>query len=205
MMAPKSRRQIFNPCIGIMITINLSELDDALKPLASRSNNRVPLMRTIAGILRFGISENFRTEGKRLSGANTPWKPLAPRTIRERKRLKLWPGLILARHGASGLEGSFSQKWGNDFAQSGTNKTYAALMNLGGTVQMPARSEIFERLRFSKGKKKGKFKKLADDRAVKKGLTFKAHSFVVPPRPFLRLADEDLKKIKSAVASYLTR
>ena len=186
-----------------MINVSITGLDDSLKPLVNRAGNLTPVMRTIAGILNFAVTENFRTEGKRLKGG--AWKRLSLKTIKQRTRLKLWPGRILDRHGASGLAGSLSQKWGPDFAQIGTNKVYAAIQNFGGTVQMPARSEIFERLRFKKGNKKGKFKKLADDRAVKKGMTFKAHTISIPARPFLKVNNDDLSKIKSAIASYLSR
>src|ERR1035438_5531051 len=99
MTVPKNRLKISNPSTGIMSTIDIHELDDALKPLAEKSKNLTPVMRTIAGIMDFAVEENFRTQGSRIGG----WKPLSSSTIRQRTRLKLWPGAILNRHGASGL------------------------------------------------------------------------------------------------------
>ena len=158
-----------------MSTIDIHELDDALKPLAEKSKNLKPVMRTIAGILNFAVEENFKTEGAR----NTKWQQLAKSTIKERTRLHLWPGKILNRHGASGLIGSITQKYGNDFAQVGTNKIYARILQMGGTINIAARSEIYERMRFTKGNKKGKFKRMGEKarnaRVIKQAMTFKAH------------------------------
>ena len=179
-----------------------SRLDPALQYLSSKVTSAEPLMKSLAGILNYAIEENFNTQGSRLPGG---WPQLAPATIKQRISKHLWPGKILDRHGASGLVGSIAQKWTDTSAQAGTNKVYAAILNFGGTTQHAARTEIFERLKFKKGARKGKFKKLADDRAVKKGMAFKAYMVKIPPRPFLKLNSEDVFKINTAVYSYLKK
>jgi phage gpG-like protein len=185
-----------------MATTIDNRLEPALALLNSKVSSALPLMRTLAGILNFAVEENFRTEGKRLPGG---WPQLSKKTIAQRKRLKLWPGKILDRHGASGLAGANTQKWTDTTSQVSNNKIQAPLMNYGGQIKVAARTEIFERLRFKKGTRKGKFKKLSDDRAVKKGMAFQSYIINIPPRPFMKLNDDDIKKINSAIYSYLSR
>jgi len=184
------------------IPITDSRLEAALKPLINKGKNLKPLMRAIAGIMNFAVEENFKTEGRRLKKG---WTQLSNKTIKERTRKKKWPGKILNRHGASGLSGSINQKWEERSAQIGSNKAYAAIHQFGGTINRAARSEIFERLRNTRGARKNKFKKLADDRAVKKGFSFKAYSVRIPARPFLELNKNDIKKIEDAVGNWLSK
>ena len=182
-----------------MITVTDSRLEPALQFLSQKEKNKKPLMKTIAGIIDFAISENFRTEGSRLG---KPWPKLSPKTIKQREKLHLWPGKILNRHGASGLEGSFTQKYDDNSAQAGTNKRYAAIHNFGGTIRQAPHSEIFARLR---KKKSGQFKRLRkNNRPFAKGFTFKARTIVIPPRPFLKLNKDDIQRIKSAITNFLT-
>ena len=185
---------------------NDPRIEPALFLLSQRVTSAEPLMKTLAGILNFAVEENFRTEGSRLPGG---WPKLSKKTIQQRTRLKLWPGKILDRHGASGLAGRNVMKWTGATAQVSNNLKYARIMNSGGNITMPARSEIFERARFKKnsksGKKKGQFKRMGDNRAVKKGMAFKAFVINIPARPFMKLNADDTRKINSAILSYLTK
>lgn len=192
-----------------MIPVKNKQIEDALRPLKDRLGNLSPVMSKVAGIMKYAVDQNFMTEGKRLSskitGSSSGWKKLSPTTIKERQRKGQWPGQILTRHGSSGLRGSITQNYDENSAQVGTNLNYAAIHQFGGEINIGARSEIFERIRYSKGKKKGKFKKLADDRAVKQGLSFKARKIKIPARPFLAVNDDDILKIKKAVADFLVK
>ncbi len=98
-----------------------------------------------------------------------PWKPVRDKggkdkerplvkTGRLRRSIRTAPGLVF------------------------TDVEYAAIHNEGGTITRHARSETFVRNRFTKGKRKGKFKKGSSSG---QGFTFKASSGTMPKRQFM--------------------
>ncbi|MEZ2337678.1 phage virion morphogenesis protein [Mucilaginibacter sp. RCC_168] len=65
----------------------------------------------------------------------------------------------------------------------GSDIPYMKVHNEGGKISRAARSETFVRNRFSRGDKKGKFKR---GTTSGQGLSFKAYSFNMPQRTFLK-------------------
>lgn len=176
----------------------MSELNIKLEPvfnkLLSNLKERVPLMKQISGIMLDDVHQNFESEGR------PNWTSLAEQTIKDRKSKGYWPGKILQRTGQ--LLKSITAKYDNDSAQVGTNKNYAALHQFGGTINQAARSSIYTQARFSRGKKRGKFKKGAE---FGKGFTYKARSIKVPARPFLVLSDQGVEEIKQAIVNHIKK
>ncbi len=48
----------------------------------------------IAEIIEYAIAEAFEQQGR-----SQPWKPLSPRTIKQRRKRGTWPGNILVEYG----------------------------------------------------------------------------------------------------------
>jgi len=143
------------------------------------------------------VEENFA------QGGRPSWAPLAPSTIRARMKKRHWPGQILVVTGL--LRNSISESSDNDQAMVGTNVPYAAIQQYGGTITRYPQSRIdrqtFTRsksgqVRFARAKAKGAFSTL-------KRTTLGQHSIHIPARPFLRLVDQDVKKINDTIVLHL--
>jgi len=167
-------------------------IDPALMSLLKKVENREPLMRIIAGIMLDDVHENFEQQGR------PPWRALSEKTINDRRAKGYWPGKILQRTGQ--LLKSITPKADNNSAQVGTNKNYAAIHQFGGEINQAARQNLYIQSRYSRGKKKGKFKKGTE---FGKGLEFKARTIKVPPRPFLVLSDSALKEIEDEIKKFI--
>lgn len=117
------------------------ELQRELKGIIRRMGHARPAMQVIGEIVQESIQRNFEEGGR-----PRKWKPLAPATIKQRKRLGKWPGRILVRSGtAGGLMGGISYRAFNDRVVAHANKVYAAIHHFGGKagkghkVDIPAR------------------------------------------------------------------
>lgn len=102
------------------------------------------------------------------------WSPLRPSTVKQRKKEGKWPGQILQRS-SGGLASSIQPHATNDEAVAGTNKVYAKTQHFGA--------------------KKGQFGRTKRGAPIPWG--------DIPARPFLKLGDGDLKKIKEKTIDYL--
>ncbi len=113
----------------IKIDIDDREVKKELTRLVSRVQDRRPLMRKIAGIMKDAVEENFEQEGR------PKWKPS--------KRALKQGGKTLQDTGQ--MAASISEDYANDSAAVGTNKKQAAIHQFGGKagrgrkVTIPAR------------------------------------------------------------------
>lgn len=148
------------------------------------------LMTKIAGIMHAGIERNFLEEGR-----PEKWKPLAKRTVADRKRKGFGPEHPILQRKQQLLR-SIIPRANQNQSIVATNEVYAAIQHFGGVITMPARSELFLRNRYVKGKKKGKFKK---GTTRGKGFTFKEHKIVIPPRPFMLFNEPEVDEIIKTV------
>lgn len=112
-----------------------------LADVIDRMKHPKPALAVVGEIVTESIQRNFEKGGR-----PQKWKPLAPATIKERRRLGKWPGRILVRQGtAGGLFGSISHRPMNDRVVWHANKVYAAIHHFGGMagrgrkVRIPAR------------------------------------------------------------------
>lgn len=84
-------------------------------------------------------------------------------------------------------------KSGDDYVfKFGTNVEYAAIHEFGGSTRRGARSELFSRPRYTRGSRRGAFKRIGSSRNYSRGLTFSGSTSQIPARPYLRPALEDV-------------
>jgi phage virion morphogenesis protein len=159
---------------------------EIIEILKRRINNRRDLMVSIAETMRVAVLKNFETEGSRLG---KPWQRLSHKTIKQREKKGYWPGKILQRTGQ--LKRSILSSYGDDYAQVSTNLIYAAIQNYGGIIH---RSSLKTYLR-----------KKREGKEAKKPGRNKMSSIRIPARPFMKLNDQDLEKIKSKIINALTK
>ncbi|SAY50891.1 phage virion morphogenesis protein [Neisseria weaveri] len=112
------------------INVDTSQLEHGLGQLLKNATNTRPMMRAIATEMISLTEDNFESE----SWGGEKWKQ-SKRAANGGKTLQL----------TGQLATSISTKVGNDFAQIGSNKKYAAIHHLGGQagsgrkVTIPAR------------------------------------------------------------------
>jgi phage gpG-like protein len=127
-------------------------------------------------------STNFRTE---TDPEGRPWTPLRPATVRARTRKKQLPLTILRSNtrgkAGSSLAGSVNRQASDDELRIGSPVAYAAIHQLGGTIQKPAGS------RWMAGRRFARRAGAPDGKAV----AIAAHAITIPARPFLGLSDAD--------------
>ena len=110
-----------------MIKIEIQDQDvlAAFNELARRESDLTPVTREIANTLLDHTEENFAQQGR------PRWPDLAPSTIRERTRLKKWPGPILQRS-AGGLAAAVTPAHDAISAALTVAKPYARIHQRGG-------------------------------------------------------------------------
>lgn len=183
----------------IKIDVKDQEIKRSLKKLTEKTKNMRPIMRKISAKMHSATEENFRTEGARLG---KKWQDLSPSTKKQRARIGKWPGAILQQQGS--LVASISTYHDDNTAAVGTNKEYAAIHQLGGEINHPARERIMHFKSYKSGKKKGKtlFSKSGSATYGMKA-PGKAYTITMPARPFLGLNDDDLNKILGIITDDL--
>jgi phage virion morphogenesis protein len=112
----------------LTVTLDNKETQKLFQRLKERSHNLSPVMKVIGETILTSIQRNFEVGGR-----PKKWQSLAKATIREREKIKKWPGQILVRKGISGgLLGSISYKALSDRVLVSATKKYAAIHQFGG-------------------------------------------------------------------------
>lgn len=183
----------------IVIKITDKRLRTFLDERVAKLRNTLGLMREIAGIMLDEVEENFAQQGR------PGWKDLKPSTKKKRGKTGHWPGPILQVSGV--LASSISPRITETSAAVGTNLSYAAAQQFGATIIQYPRSSLFRQNRHEKGPKAGRFRPGHDNTVVggKGKSTFGQRVIKIPARPFLKVTQEGLKKIKDAVKRFLAR
>jgi phage virion morphogenesis protein len=115
----------------------------------------------------------------------TPWAPLSPRTLKRKKGTR-----ILYERGH--LFGSIRKEATDDQVAIGSPTVYAAIHQLGGTIQKQAGSRYAVGRRFARREQPG-----GADRAIG------AHTITIPARPYLGVSAADESLILSKVEDWL--
>lgn len=155
-----------------------------LRALGDLGKNTKPLTRVWAGILHDEVEENFAQEGR------PKWKSLYPATIKRRQKKGYWPGKILQQRGD--LARSIVPSSTDEEARVSTNKVYARILHLGGTIKRYARSTLRAQKRGGSGRFKKGFEKEGH------GHTSGEYEIDVPARPFMTLTSRGVEKILEA-------
>ena len=152
------------------------------------------LMVKISGEMHASVMNEFNTQGAGSGG----WAPLKPATVKQKRR-KNFSDFIL--QGRGDMLKSIQRTAAENEAIVHTNKPQAAILNNGGTIVQGARSELFQRNRYSKPPKKGKFKK---GTTPGKGFTFSERIIKIPPRPFMVLTESYSNNILEIISRHVT-
>lgn len=177
----------------ISVEYDIDDVRLSIKNIEDRIKNLRPVLVAISETMLSKIEDNFQTEGARLG---KKWQELAPATIKARKSAHP----ILQARGR--LIKSISRSVDDNSAQVGTNLIYASIHQYGGIINLAGRSETFQKLRISKGKKKGQFRKGTTEG---RGFTFKGSVIKIPARPFMELAGSDIEEIKKIAEAFILK
>jgi len=165
----------------------LDQVNLTLTGVLERLQNPKPAYHEIGILFANEFIENFR------AGGRPPWTPS--------ERVKKHGGmtLIKSRRLMKSVTVPNIIDTGIEF---GSNLPYAAIHQFGGDIQMPARSELFVRARYTRGsksKRKGMFKR---GTTPGKGFTRSAYTIKIDPRPYITLTDAMNRKAGEIIVGY---
>lgn len=179
----------------LVLTIHgLDKAQSALTALKRALGDKKTILRQIGEVLVASTDERFVSMQ---SPSGEPWKPLHPRTIRQKRN----KNKILTERGL--LRGSIHYELNGDTLEVGTDRKYGAIHQFGGVVKIPARTQTVKV--GTKGKNKGRFMKAKSKaaHAIERTFTIPAHDVSIPARPFLGLSAEDEQAIQRIVEKRL--
>jgi len=162
----------------IEIKIDDKGVTELLKRLEQKTRDLSPAMKVVSEIMRTAVINNFE------EGGRPRWKP-SKRAIKEGGQTLIDTSRLMKSitAGATATQ-----------AAVGTNVIYAAIHQFGGVIKAHT-----VRARNAKA--------LAIP--TKNGIIFRKSANIpqiaIPARPFLKLTDSDLDKIKQTILSYLTK
>lgn len=157
----------------------LQQINSFIASIKEKFKPNRELMVKISEEMHASVMNEFHTEGAGSGG----WAPLKPATVKQKRRRNFSDAIL---QGRGDLIRSIQRTATDNESIVHTNKVYAAIQNFGGTINQAARSEIFQRNRFKKPPKKGKFKK---GTMPGKGFTFSERIIRIPARPFMALTE----------------
>jgi phage gpG-like protein len=163
----------------------MGDLKKLTNLLTNYNKIRSEILNTAGDMAVTEFTLNFRKQG--FNGVK--WKP---------KKKPNGKNILIKK---GNLRRSISKKRiSNDSIVIGSDLPYAYIHNNGGTINRKERSEIFTRNRYTKGNKKGKFKKGTKSG---KGFSFKSHIVNMPKRQFMGNMPTLTKKITNFIKNKL--
>lgn len=190
---------------GITIRIGLrdSGAADELEALLRRIGDRRPFFKSVQDRLLKNAQEAFRDER---SPEGTPWAALKAATIKARIRKGQVPitKLRANRKNGSSLAGSLSPGYDGDAAWIGSPVPYAAIHQMGGTIDQPARAAKIYRMKDADGTVGRRFERRDKANHVT-DVTIPAHRITIPARPYLGIGPNDEAVILDDAEDWLTR
>lgn len=188
--------------ISFDVRLQDAEARDRLHALVDRLERKQPFFSEVGQALADSTRERFRTG---LAPDGSAWTPLSPRTIKARTRRSKSAIRILSDRGY--LAGSIRfEATGDEVKVGSIQADYAAIHQLGGTIDMPARRS---KLRFRAATKdEGAGRRFAK-KTRKKGVTEQevdvgAYKINIPARPYLGISAADQADIFDAAERWLT-
>jgi len=175
--------------------------DDFRDRLISKFNNInwSPILPAIREVIKTSIDRNF-SEGGRFGddndfgGGNQKW------IVSKASERRSGQTLVDTGRLASSVTINISYSGNKLNIEVGSNLPYAAIHQFGGVIKQGASSKLYTQNRYSKGKKKGSFKK---GTTWGQGGTVGEHTITVPARPYLVLQNEDIEEIKKIVSDHI--
>lgn len=151
------------------------------------------VMSRIGEFLQASTQDRFKSQ---TAPDGTPWQPLKQRYA---KRKKYNPDKILTLRGYL-RNGIRHQVTGDTSVEVGTNLAYAAIHQLGGTIDMPARQATV-RFRTEAGRKL--FAKRGAKGATERTVSIGKHQVEMPARPYLGISDADDQEIREIILDWV--
>lgn len=183
--------------ISFRIELDATEAQNRLHQLVKLMDQRRPFFAAVGEQLVFSAGQNFR---KQSGPDGTAWTPLKPATVRARARRSRSKLAILRDRGL--LAGSINYQATDDEVRVGSPVEYAAIHQLGGTVQKPARAAKIYRRQTKAGVVGRRFVKKSRANLVT-DVTIDAHAVTIPARPFLGVSAVDQKEIFALAERWL--
>ena len=177
----------------ISVDISAGDAGKRINDAARQLKDGRSLFKLLAGTLEAETEANFAAQGR------PSWVPLSAATKRERLKRNKGSSILKILQDSGILAASISSDYGDDFAvvgAGGAAKDYAAIQQVGGTIERPAYS-IKTRLRTDvkgslvrqategKGKNLAVFAKDSHKRVREVKSTVDAYSVKIPARPYL--------------------
>lgn len=187
--------------ISLTADLNTAAAQARLREIIDRLDNRLPFFREVGDTLAASTRRRIGT-GKAPDGSALT--PLRPATIKARTRKGQTPIQILKANVRSGssLAGSIGYEATADEARVGAVVRYAAIHQLGGTINKPARTAKIYRNREEDGSIGRRFVKKKDADVIT-DVEIPAHRIKIPARPFLGISKEDQEDIFDAAERWL--
>lgn len=151
------------------------------------------LMPRLGEYLQASTQKRFKTQ---TAPDGTAWQPLQPRYARRKKYAK---DKILTLRGYL-RSGIHYQVTGDAEVEVGSNTKYAAIHQLGGTIEMPARQAT---VRYRSVAGRVLFAGKKHKRAAERQVTIPAHHILIPTRPFLGISSADDSEIQEIIGTWV--
>lgn len=182
---------------GIQIRVSDADVLGTLDRVDRVAQNPSAIMSEIAGYLVTSTQRHIERE----TGPYGKWPKLSPRTAAKRigRRRRGYDHMLRV---SNRLYSSITGDSGPAFAAVGTNLPYAAIQQLGGTIDMPAREQD---IHLSTGRGRRRFVRSAAKRKETRRVSVAAHQVVVPARPYLYIDDVDREEIERIAADGIRR
>ncbi|MFV0411475.1 MAG: phage virion morphogenesis protein [Paracoccus sp. (in: a-proteobacteria)] len=185
--------------VSFEVQIEDADARARLQKMLGRMDSRKPFFSTVGQLLADSTRERFRT-GRDPAGA--AWVPLSHSTLKARARRGHSAISILRERGF--LAGSIRFEASEDRVKVGSVlEDYAAIHQLGGTIDMPARKQTL-RFKAAETGNGRRFAKKKEKAINTQEVLRRAHKIVIPARPYLGVSRADEADIFSAAERWLT-
>jgi len=175
------------------LTYDDKEFQKLFKQVLGRFGTIEPALQGMGEVGLSEIYENFETQGR------PKWKKLSKGRIKDRKKVKKWPGQILVVKGVSGgLLGSIHYKVQPGSIVWSANKIYAALQHFG--AQKGEFGTFVVTVKEYKRKIKGKRKKITVKEHTRK---IKLPWGNIPGRKYMHIPQEGVKNQEKVLIEYI--
>ena len=185
--------------MSVSFQIDDKELLDKLNLLAASSERPQAMMHAIGAAMVQSTQRRFERE---MGPDGRPWPKLSPRTANKRLgRGRRGYAHMLRVTGR--LYQSISYQADGVSVAWGTNVVYGPIHQLGGTIDMPARSQrIYLRKIRKGGKTRNRFGKASHKTAEPRDVNVGPHTINIPARPYLGLSAADREEIIATAVDF---
>lgn len=173
---------------GIRLSVSNDTVSATLDRIDRVADNPAAIMADIASFLVQRSEHHIETE----TGPDGKWQPLSPRTAAKRSG-RSRRGTAHMLRVSNRLYSSITGDSSATEAAVGTNVIYAAVQQLGGTVQIPEREQEIHLVKTNRGQR---FARASAKRSRSRVVKIGAHTITIPARPYLYLTDEDAAEIE---------